>query len=80
MTETTYVEPEAEIDAATCPRCSSERLQGVPFCTTCNLRFALPAPVAGETPRRRLRGGRWRLLLLMPVLAAAAVAAMVLLG
>ncbi|RYP88915.1 hypothetical protein EKO23_00280 [Nocardioides guangzhouensis] len=72
----------------TCPRCDAERLEGVPFCTNCSLRF-LPAeawivrqaeaPSIESIPARRRRWP-WVLLLLLVLVAGAAAAAYLLLG
>jgi hypothetical protein len=73
----------------TCPRCDAERLEGVPFCTTCSLRF-LPAeawivrqaeaPAIESIPSGRRRRWPWVLLLLLVLVAGAAAAAYLLLG
>ena len=76
-------EAEAQTAAAAeaCPRCSAERLDGVPFCTNCSLRF-LPAefwvvrqaaaPAVESIPARRRRRWPWVLLLLLLIAGAAA--------
>lgn len=73
----------------TCPRCSAERLDGVPFCTNCTLRF-LPAdfwvvpqaaaPAVESVPARRRRRWPWVLLLLLALVAGAAALYYVLYG
>ena len=73
----------------TCPRCDAERLEGVPFCTTCSLRF-LPAeawivrqaeaPAIESIPSGRRRRWPWVLLVLVVLVAGAAAAAYLLLG
>jgi hypothetical protein len=85
MSEITDVDTRAaaEIDhvtQATCPRCTAERLDGVPFCTTCHLRFVADfPPVVPARPRRRRPS--WRLLVpLVALVAAAAVVVLVLVG
>jgi hypothetical protein len=83
----TTVETEASPD--TCPRCSAERLDGVPFCTNCTLRF-LPAdfwvvrqaaaPAVESIAVRRRRRWPWVLLLLLLLVAGAAAVYYVLYG
>jgi hypothetical protein len=81
MTEITDVDtgPAAEIDNTTCSRCSAERLEGVPFCTNCNLRFEVAAPATYQPARRRPGLPSRKLLLVLPLLLAAA-ALLLLLG
>ena len=81
----THTEPEVEV----CPRCATERLDGVPFCTNCTLRF-LPAdfwvvrqaaaPAVESIPVRRRRRWPWVLLLLLVLVAGAAAVYYVLYG
>ena len=83
MTEITDVDtgPAAEIDNTTCSRCATERLEGVPFCTRCNLRFEVAAPVTHQSVRRRRTFLSRRLLLVLPLLLVAlATAVLLLLG
>lgn len=82
MTEITDVDtgPAAEIDNTTCPRCATERLEGVPFCTRCNLRFEVAAPATYQPARRRPGLPSRRLLLVLPLVLAAVAAALLLLG
>ncbi|RYP88916.1 hypothetical protein EKO23_00285 [Nocardioides guangzhouensis] len=86
MSEITDVDTRAaaEIDhvtQATCPRCEAERLDGVPFCTTCHLRFVADFPPVPPSPGPRRRRLTWKLLLpLVALVAAATVVAFVLVG
>ena len=83
MTEITDVDTgqaaeAAEIDHTTCSRCATERLEGVPFCTRCNLRFEVAAPT--YQPVRRGHGLPSRkLLLVLPLLLVAVATALLLL-